>query len=180
MGNSIDKARVYRGERLRSLTLRQARLVAAAAARIFPTTETPGAVEAGAVFYVDRALAEAYPELLPFYKRGLRAADKQAKAKFGKSFLKLTDEQRDAVLGDLAAGRVRHFSKAEEFFETLRKHILEGVFGEPKYGGNRDLIGWRLVGFPGQQYGYPDPYINKAVDMEPVACDGPPKKPGES
>ena len=50
----------YRGERLQSLTLRQARFVDAIAARILPTTDTPGAVEAGAVFYIDRALAEPY------------------------------------------------------------------------------------------------------------------------
>jgi hypothetical protein len=42
------------------------------------------------------------------------------------------------------------------------------------------MIGWRLVGFPGQQYGYPKPYINEVVDMEPVACEGAPKKPDES
>jgi gluconate 2-dehydrogenase gamma chain len=165
---------------LTALTTRQARLIDAIAGRIFPTTETPGAVEAGAVFYLDRALTEAYPELLPFYARGLRAVDKHAKGKFGATFLKLGAEQQDAALSDFAAGRVKEFAKAEEFFETARNHILEGVFGEPKYGGNRDMIGWRLVGFPGQQYGYPDPYINKVVDMEPVACDGPPKKPGES
>ena len=60
----------------------------------------------------------------------------------------------------------------------MRAHVLEGVFGEPNYGGNKDLIGWRLVGFPGQQYGYPDAYINRVVDMEPIACEGTPKKPG--
>ncbi len=73
MSKSNEKAREYRGEILRALTAHQARLIDAIAARIFPTTDTPGAVEAGAVFYVDRALADAYPELLPFYSRGLRA-----------------------------------------------------------------------------------------------------------
>ncbi len=180
MSKSNEKAREYRGEILRALTAHQARLIDAIAARIFPTTDTPGAVEAGAVFYVDRALADAYPELLPFYSRGLRAVDQYAKKQFGGSFLKISGDQRDVVLRDFEAGPVDGFAKAGEFFETARNYILEGVFGEPKYGGNRDMIGWRLVGFPGQQYGYPDPYINKVVDMEPVACDGPPKKPGES
>lgn len=180
MSKRNDKAPEYRGEKLQALTARQGRLVDAIAARIFPATDTPGAVEAGAVFYVDRALAEAYPELLPVYARGLRAVDKHAKEKFAEAFLKLGAAQQDDVLSDVAAGRVKGFAKAEEFFETLRNHILEGVFGEPKYGGNRGLIGWRLVGFPGQQYGYPDAYINKVVDMEPVACDGAPKRPNES
>jgi gluconate 2-dehydrogenase gamma chain len=213
MSKRNERAREYRGERLHALTARQARLIDAIAARIFPATDpstqapalaggscsgfrpqgvlegatglpvglhTPGAVEAGAVFYVDRALADAYPDLLPFYARGLRALDKHAKKQFDGSFLKLSEDQQDAVLRDFEAGRVDDFAKAGEFFETARNHILEGVFGEPKYGGNRDMIGWRLVGFPGQQFGYPDPYINKVVDMEPVACDGPPKKLSES
>ena len=180
MSKSNERVREYRGEILRALTTRQARIIDAIAARIFPSTDTPGAVQAGAVFYVDRALADAYPQLLPFYARGLRAIDNYAKKQFSRPFLKLSEDQQDAVLRDFEAGRVDDFAKAGEFFETARNHILEGVFGEPKYGGNRDMIGWRLVGFPGQQYGYPDPYINKVVDIEPVACDGPPKKPGES
>lgn len=180
MNKRNEGVREYRGERLHALALRQARLIDAIAARILPTTETPGAVEAGAVFYLDRALADVYPELLPFYARGLQAVDKHAKGRFGAAFVKLGAEQQDAVLRDFEAGRVDDFAKAGEFFETARNHILEGVFGEPKYGGNRDMIGWWLVGFPGQQYGYPDPYINKVVDMEPVACDGPPKKPNQT
>ena len=180
MARNLEKKPEYRGDQLHMLTVRQARLLDAVAARIFPTTETPGAVEAGAVFYLDRALDKAYPELLPVYARALRALDKHSRKQFRDAFLKLSGDQQDAVLRDFEAGRVDDFAKAGEFFETARNHILEGVFGEPKYGGNRDMIGWRLVGFPGQQYGYPDPYINKVVDLEPVACDGPPKKPGES
>jgi gluconate 2-dehydrogenase gamma chain len=48
------------------------------------------------------------------------------------------------------------------------------MFCEPQYGGNRDLVGWRLVGFPGQRYGYSDPYIDRVVDLPPVAVAGPP------
>jgi gluconate 2-dehydrogenase gamma chain len=66
---------------------------------------------------------------------------------------------------------VAGFKQAAEFFETVRYHVLEGVFCEPQYGGNRDMIGWRLVNFPGQQFGYADAYVNKAVDLAPVAVD---------
>ena len=158
--------------------MRQAQLIDAIAARIFPTTDTPGAVEAGAVFYIDQALAGPFPELLPYYAKALRAVDRQAKDKFAAVFTQLNNQQQDAVLKDFEAGRVPTYAKAAEFFETVRAHVLEGVFGEPNYGGNKDLIGWRLVGFPGQQYGYPDAYINRVVDMEPIACEGMPKKPG--
>ena len=168
-----------RREVLQALTPRQARLIEAIANRIFPTTDTPGAVEAGALNYIDRALASAYRHLLSQYRRGLRAIEKYSKAKYGKSFASLSDAEQDVVLSTLEAGDVDGLRNGEGFFELLRSHVLEGVFGEPSYCGNKDLIGWRLVGFPGQQYGYPDPYINRVVDMPPVACDGPPKKPSE-
>lgn len=53
----------------------------------------------------------------------------------------------------------------------MKYHVFEGVFCEPHYGGNKDMIGWRLVNFPGQQFGYVDAYINKRVELEPVAVD---------
>ena len=97
--------------------------------------------------------------------------NKHARKQFGAAFEKLSGEQQDSALGDLEAGRIAEMRDGETFFELLRSHILEGVFGEPSYGGNRDMIGWKLVGFPGQQWGYPDAYINKPVDIEPVAVD---------
>ena len=72
---------------------------------------------------------------------------------------------------EFEAGSVRGFKKAAEFFETVRYHVLEGVFCEPQYGGNKGMIGWRLVGFPGQQFGYDDAYINRRVNLEPVAVE---------
>lgn len=176
--NQKSQSIFYRDQELHALSKRQAQLIDAIAARLFPSTDTPGAVEAGALFYIDQALAGPYPELRPYYAKALRAVERHAKDKFGDTFIKLAEEQQDAVLRDFEDGTVPSFAKAAEFFETVRAHVLEGVFGEPNYGGNKDLIGWKLVGFPGQQYGYPDPYINRVVDMEPVACAGMPKKPG--
>jgi hypothetical protein len=164
------------GESLRALTPKQAQLVEAIAGRIFPTTETPGAVEAGAVYYIDRALAGPYQHFVGTYRRGLRAIEKHSKSEFGHSFVELPEERRDAVLSDLEAGKLKDLHHGAEFFDLLRCHILEGVFGEPSYGGNREMIGWRLVGFPGQQFGYPDTYINRVVDLPPIAAgDEPPK-----
>ena len=77
------------------------------------------------------------------------------------------------MLVDFETGAVPGFKPAADFFEILRCHVLEGVFCEPQYGGNRDMIGWRLVNFPGQQFGYADAYINKRVDLEPVSVNSP-------
>jgi len=156
-----------------TLTKNETRLLAAVADRIFPATDSPGAVEAGAVEYIDRLLAGDYPELLLDYRKGLRALDRHAREKFGAKFVKLGDADKDAVLQDCESGQIPRFKKSADFFETVRCHVLEGVFGEPQYGGNRALAGWRLVGFPGQQFGYADAYIDKPVTLSPVAAPDP-------
>jgi len=145
--------------------------LAAIADRIFPKTDTPGAVEIGVLNYIDVALMGDYAALVPFYRQGLRAVNRLAQAKFAKRFPDLNEEQKEAVLTEFEAGSVRGFKRAAEFFETVRYHVLEGVFCEPQYGGNKGMIGWRLVSFPGQQFGYDDAYINRPVNLEPVAVE---------
>jgi gluconate 2-dehydrogenase gamma chain len=147
------------------------RILECIAERIFPQTETPGALECGAVDYIQVGLDGDYADCLPLYRQGLGAVDRHARRRFAVAFTTLEGDKQDSVLADFEAGRVADFKKAAEFFETVRYHVLEGVFCEPQYGGNRDMIGWRLVNFPGQQFGYPDAYINKQVDLPPVAID---------
>ena len=125
------------------------------------------------VDYVERLLTEAYPKLAGFYHNGCRAMDRHAKRRFGLGFLRIPESNQDAVLRDFEGGQVPDFKRASEFFETLRSHTMEGILGEPVYGGNREMIGWKLVGFPGHQFGYSDSYVNRRVDMDPVALDRP-------
>jgi gluconate 2-dehydrogenase gamma chain len=155
----------------RILTRGEVKTLESIADRIFPKTDTPGAVEIGVLNYIDIALAGDYAPLVPLYRQGLRAVDRFARATLGKRFSDLNEDQKDAVLVEFEAGAVRGFKKAAEFFETVRYHVLEGVFCEPQYGGNKGMIGWRLVAFPGQQFGYDDAYINRRVNLEPVAVD---------
>src|ERR1044071_459380 len=155
------------------LTPDESKILTAIADRVFPRTETPGAVEIGAVQYIEVALASDYAALAPIYRQGLRAIERCAKVKFRRAFCLLSEAQKDQVLVDFETGAVPGFKPAADFFETMRCHVLEGVFCEPQYGGNRDMIGWRLVDFPGQQFGYADAYVNKRVDLDPVAVRSP-------
>ena len=164
-------------EKFTVLTAAEAETLASIAERIFPTTDTPGAVEIGALRYIDIALAGDYAALVPLYRQGLRSINRSARSRFGSRFANLVDDEKDAVLVDCEAGRMPSSKNAAEFFETVRYHVLEGVFCEPQYGGNKDMAGWRLVDFPGQQFGYADAYINRRVDLEPVSVDS--RKPGE-
>ncbi len=153
------------------LSAAEERILDAIAERIFPKTDTPGAVEIGAVEYIKIALAGDYAGLVPLYRMGLRAVNRHARAKFAEQFWALSEQRQDSVLKDFEAGAVSRCHGAAEFFETVQYHVFEGIFCEPHYGGNKDMMGWRLVDFPGQQFGYADPYINKRVDLEPVAVD---------
>jgi gluconate 2-dehydrogenase gamma chain len=167
-GNNTQAACKAMTAKKKSLSAFERDALAAAADRIFPPTDTPGAVEIGAVHYIETALAGAYAALAPLYRSGLRALNRHARVKFGTRFVALSGEKKDSVLRDFESGAMPGWKKAAEFFETLRYHVLEGVFCEPRYGGNHDMSGWRLVGFPGQQFGYADAFINKRVDLEPV------------
>lgn len=162
-----------------ALTADETRLLEALADRIFPPTDTPGAVDLGAVAYIEHALAGPYAAHLPAYRRGLRQLQRLADAEYGRSFLELGDQERDRVVEKLetlpaAGGGAKVIGRRRRgggggFFANVRQHVLEGIFGDPQYGGNRDLTGWKLVGFGGQRVGYEDAYINKRLDLDPLA-----------
>ena len=163
-------------EPLKALSQSEFHMVEAIAGRIMPTTDTPGAIEAGAAVYIDRALAEAYGKHLNIYQLALAELDSHCLTTFGKNFIGLSAEQQDETLNALESGSTTSVTGGQRFFNLVLDHVMEGFFGEPQYGGNRDLIGWKLVGFPGQRYGYDDAYINKVIDLEPIACDVVPRK----
>ena len=137
---------------LQALTPREAATVGAVFERMFPADEHgPGAVEIGAVTYLDRALNGAYADLRETYRLGLAAVDRACERIYGSGFADLTAERQDTVLADLEAQRLPGFVVPEQwrFWDLLRAHVQEGVFADPSYGGNRDCAGWRVIGHPG-------------------------------
>ena len=131
--------------------------VAALAERIMPGAPgKPGATDAGVLNYIDLALAGAYSDQQEFYRHGLKQLDDHCAATYKKPFIALSEAQQDETLSALEAGKATHFEwpSAKVFFGTFRRHVLEGMFADPIYGGNRNFAGWRLVGFPGAQQTY--------------------------
>lgn len=123
------------------LTAEQLALVEAIVARLIPSDENgPGAAEARVGRYIERALAGAYAEQRSDYARGLEEVDRRASAGYGAGFVELAPDEQDAVLSEL---------EASPFFELVRRHALEGMFGDPAHGGNADRIGWKLLGYEG-------------------------------
>jgi gluconate 2-dehydrogenase gamma chain len=106
----------------------------AAAARILPTTDTPGAREAGAVWFMDAMLAGDMAKAMPLMEAGVAQLDGAA----GGSFADLPDARQDELLREIEDG---------EFFGLLRFLTLAGTFTMSKYGGNRGKVGWDILGF---------------------------------
>ena len=128
--------------------------IAAFTERIMPSApDKPGAREADVLNYIDLALAGAYSELQDFYRRGLASLDSYCRSMYKESFVHLAPDKQDEVITALEADKATGFTfpTAREFFSILRTHTMEGMFADPLYGGNRDFVGWRLVGFPGAQ-----------------------------
>ena len=76
--------------------------------------------------------------------------------RFGTGFLSLGDDDQDQVLVDLEEGEAPPFIEVDsrDFFVLLRQHTIEGMFSDPMYGGNRGMVGWELIGWPGAQRAY--------------------------
>lgn len=144
-------AQAPRNEPYVNLTPAEATTLEAVVARLIPRDANgPGALEAGAARYIDTALGDALIAQRPAYQAGLAALDAFASANAGASFASLAPEQQDVVLTALEENRATGFSPSSSvFFELVLGHTLEGTFSDPHYGGNRDFIGWELIGYPG-------------------------------
>lgn len=132
-------------------TASERRSLEAAASRIIPgTPQSLGALEAGCARYIELSLADAYRTLQVTYRAGLAALDAHANSTAGKPFAALDASQQDKLLADFEQNvKVGDFTASGAFFELLRRHTLEGMFGDPIYGGNTNFAGWDLIRYPG-------------------------------
>lgn len=130
---------------------------AAIAARIIPTTETPGATEAGVIHFIDQAFANEMSDSLESARASL---DEMNSGFAGDRFAKLSNAEQDSVLAA---------TEGQGFFELMRLMTIYGFFAMSKYGGNKDHIGWDLIGFEGHRgawqypFGYYDAEVHAAV-----------------
>jgi gluconate 2-dehydrogenase gamma chain len=104
------------------------------------------------------------------YRRGLTFVDAYAQSQFQKNFVELSTDQQDSILTDMAADKATGFDgpSGRAFFTQLRNDTIEGMFSDPMYGGNREMAGWKLIGYPGAQRLYtPDNLKDENFSAEP-------------
>lgn len=150
-GNAATQAALSAKESLETLSAAESGTLEAIVARLIPTDANgPGATEARASHYIDRALGGALASSRPAYAAGLAAVEEHAQKTKGASFIKLPPEQQDAVLTDMENNTATGFApNSSTFFELVRNHTLQGMFCDPYYGGNANFVGWDLLGYPG-------------------------------
>jgi gluconate 2-dehydrogenase gamma chain len=135
---------------LQSFTAVQMKTLEAFIDRLIPSDELgPGAVEAGAQHYIDQQLAGYLAPEKAQFLAGLEATDAYARRVYGASFASLTPAQRDGVLTAMDGNTAAGFANARNFFNRARRLTLEGMFGDPHYGGNKNGVGWDLIRYPG-------------------------------
>lgn len=130
----------------------------ALSARILPTDDTPGAREAGSVYFADRALETFASDLLPIVRGGLAAMNERVASTFEgeTAFADLPEARQDEIVGATE-------QNDPGFFFFARALVMMGVVCDPSYGGNRDQVGWQLLGFEDAfQYQPPFGYYDRA------------------
>ena len=138
-------------EPLATLSATEAGILDAVVARLIPNDALgPGAKEAGATRYIDRALAGALSSSRQAYTSGLAALDRYARSSRGKAFAELSPTDQDSVLIDVETGTATGFTGiSAAFFGLMLNHTHQGTFGDPYYGGNQNFAGWDLIRYPG-------------------------------
>jgi gluconate 2-dehydrogenase gamma chain len=175
------------------LTPAEAAFVEAAVARLIPSDESgPGAVEAGVPLFIDRQLGgeyglgsrwymqgpwakgeftQGYQARMPpgpLYKAAIREIDGAVTRETGGLFAKLAGTDQDAWLHRLEDGKLELPTvDAKAFFKVLWQNTLEGFWSDPIYGGNIEMVGWKLIGFPGARYDYSD-YVTRHGERYPL------------
>jgi gluconate 2-dehydrogenase gamma chain len=112
------------------------------------------------------------------YRLGLAALEAYCKTTFsGRSFVQLSTDEQEKLLTGMEKGEIQfqNFS-SRMLFAAVYANTMEGFFADPLYGGNRDMAGWKLVGFPGVRYDFRDVIEkpNQAYALPPVSMQGRP------
>jgi gluconate 2-dehydrogenase gamma chain len=136
----------------RFFTVDEARTLAAMCEQIIPADQDPGAAWAGVVNYIDRQLCGPLRRLRQTYRVGIAAVEESSRRLHSRAFADLDSQQQTEFLRAMEAGTVsgevwKKVASAE-FFGLVIDHTMQGFYGDPRHGGNRDGVSWKMLGLP--------------------------------
>lgn len=133
-------------------TPEEAKTLEAMCERIIPADQDPGAAYAGVVNFIDRQLMGHFRRHQKTYREGIASVNQTGLGLHGKKFLDLGAEQQAALLAALEKNQVPkeiwRNGAARRFFDLLVSHTMQGFYGDPRHGGNRDAVSWKILGLP--------------------------------
>ena len=136
----------------RFLTPEEARTLAAVCDQIIPPDTDPGGAQAGVVDYIDIQLTRFYRGLQNVYRTGLAGVNESSRTMFRAPFVEIDREQQLAVLHAMekeqAPGDAWKQTSSKVFFDLMITHTMQGYYGNPRHGGNRDAVSWKMLGVP--------------------------------
>ncbi len=119
-------------------TTGEAKVVEALTNQIIPADDAPGAVAAGVVYYIDKQLTGPLAKFAADYRNGIPLFQSACSKKTGKEFLSLSFDEQATYL--------RQIERESSFFRMVIDHTMQGFYGSPKHGGNRDEASWKMLG----------------------------------
>jgi gluconate 2-dehydrogenase gamma chain len=127
------------GPHWRFFTAAEASAVDAICEQLIPADTDPGARQAGVVNFIDLQLTKHHKRHQGAYRKGIAGVDAVSRKRFGKPFAELPAEQQIEVLTEVE-------EKDAEFFGLIRTHAMQGFYGDPRHGGNRGAVSWKMLG----------------------------------
>ena len=133
----------------RFFTEQEAAAVAAIAEQIIPADEDPGAIDAGVPNFIDKQLVGPYKRFQERYRSGIAGVDAASREMRGKAFVEMGWDDQTALLKAMESGKVKGPAWQEQtaaaFFDLIRDHTMQGFYGSPRHGGNRDYVSYRML-----------------------------------
>ena len=148
-------------------------VVSAACERVIPKDDDPGALDANVPEYIDRILQTSQLEKMKQdFVPGVAALDRRARRMFQVGFAEATPQQQDEAISVFKDSPPN--SGEARWYELLVVLTMEGFLGDPSYGGNKDKVGWKLVGFDlvGGAASEPQPGYNGEKHLDHLRCGG--------
>ncbi len=156
-------------EALETLSSAEADTLEALVDRILPSDAAgPGAREARAAHYIDRSLASDHASSRSLYAVGLTLLNEHALQTHGLDFHRLGAEHQDAILTAVQNDEIPGFNPSGAgFFSMVRSHTIQGTFSDPYYGGNRNFVGWDMLGYPGVRLAVSESEVAQGENLAP-------------
>ena len=133
----------------RFFTPEEARCIIAFSEQIIPKDSSPGATDAEVIFYIDRQLAGVFEYDQDTYRNGIKNLQAYCKVKYSKLFELLTPDVQIKVMKTMESNQMNETEwpkgKPGEFFNLVLSHTMQGFYGSPIHGGNKDYMSFKML-----------------------------------